>query len=74
VHDAMALENRGIPTIVICTEPFLNSAYRHASVFGRKGFQPLGIPHPLGGITPELVSERAAELQQQIIKALTTGE
>jgi len=74
VHDAMALENRGIPTIVICTEPFLNSAYRHSNVFGRKGFQPLGIPHPLGGITPELVSERAAELHQQIIKALTTGE
>ena len=70
----MTLENNGIPTIVICTEPFLNAAYRHASFFGRKGFQPLGIPHPLGGITPELVSERAAELHQQIIKALTTGE
>jgi len=73
VHDAMALENRGIPTIVICTDPFLNSAYRHAQVFGRKGFQPLGIPHPLGGITPEAVSARAAELHQQIIAALTTG-
>ena len=70
----MALENRGVPTIVICTDPFLNSAYRHANVFGRKGFQPLGIPHPLGGITPDLVSKRASELHQQIINALTTGE
>jgi len=70
----MALENRGVPTIVICTDPFLNSAYRHASVFGRKGFQPLGIPHPLGGITPDLVSKRASELHKQIINALTTGE
>jgi len=70
----MALENLGVPTIVICTEPFLNSAYRHAKVFGRKGFQPLGIPHPLGGITAEAVSQRAAELHQQIIDALTTGE
>ncbi len=70
----MSLENKGIPTIVICTEPFLNAAYRHAGFLGRKGFQPLGMPHPLGGITPELVSERAAELHQQIIKALTTGE
>ncbi len=74
MHDAMALENRGVPTIVICTDPFLNSAYMHAKVFGRKGFQPLGIPHPLGGITPEAVSQRAAELHQQIIDALTTGE
>ena len=70
----MALENRGIPTIVICTDPFLDSAHRHASVFGRKGFQPLGIPHPLGGITPEAVSSRAEELHQQIVDALTTGE
>ena len=70
----MALENRGIPTFVICTDPFLDSAYRHAKVFGRKGFQPLGIPHPLGGINPEAVSLRAAELHQQIIDALTTGE
>jgi len=69
----MALENKGVPTIVICTDPFLNSAYRHASVFGRKGFQPLGIPHPLGGITPDLVAQRAEELHQQIIAALTTG-
>ena len=70
----MALENRGVPTIVICTEPFLDSAHLHAKVFGRKGFQPLGIPHPLGGITPEAVSVRAAELHQQVMDALTTGE
>ena len=70
----MALENRGVPTIVICTDPFLNSAYRHAKVFGRQGFQPLGIPHPLGGINAEAVFERSAELHIQIIEALTTGE
>ncbi|MQF96093.1 MAG: hypothetical protein FI717_10770 [SAR202 cluster bacterium] len=63
-----------MPTIVLCTDPFLNSAHRHASVFGRRGFQPLGIPHPLGGITPEAVSERAAGLNQHIIDALTSGE
>ena len=71
MHDAMALENRGIPTLVICTTPFLNSAFTHARTFGRKGFSPLGIPHPLGGITPEAVLRRAAELEQQIVDALT---
>ncbi len=69
----MALENQGVPTIVICTDPFLDSAHRHAKVFGRKGFQPLGIPHPLGGINPEVVSQRASELHQEIVAALTTG-
>ncbi|MFB3120435.1 MAG: hypothetical protein ACE1Y2_07910 [Stenotrophomonas maltophilia] len=70
----MELENRGVPTLVICTEPFLNSAHSHARAFGRQGFQPLGIPHPLGGITPEAVAQRAGELHQQIIEALTTGD
>ena len=66
----MALENLGIPTVVICTDPFLDSAFRHARTFGRGGFQPLGIPHPLAGLTPGQVSDRAGELQKQVIDAL----
>ena len=53
MHDAMTLENRGVPTVVLCTDPFLNSAFRHANTFGRKDFRPLGFPHPLGGLKPE---------------------
>ena len=28
----MSLENRGIPTVVVCTAPFLDSALIHAKV------------------------------------------
>ncbi len=72
MHDAMTLENRGVPTVVLCTDPFLNSAFRHASTFGRKDFLPLGFPHPLGGLTPEQVLVRANELEQAVIEVLTT--
>ncbi len=68
----MALENLGIPTVVICTDPFLNSAFRHARTFGRGDFRPLGFPHPLGGLTPEQVAARAGELQHAVIETLTT--
>ncbi len=68
----MTLENRGIPTVVICTDPFLNSAFRHANTFGRKDFRPLGFPHPLGGLRPEQVAARARELEQAVIETLTT--
>ena len=68
----MSLENRGVPTVVLCTDPFLNSAFRHANTFGRKDFRPLGFPHPLGGLTPDQVAVRASELEQAVIETLTT--
>ena len=68
----MALENLGIPTVVLCTDPFLDSAFRHARTFGRRDFRPLGFPHPLGGLTPEQVAVRAGELEQAVIDTLTT--
>jgi len=57
--------------VVICTEPFLNSALVHARTFGVPGFQPVSIPHPLGGLEPERVRERAVSIQDRIVAALT---
>ena len=68
----MTLENRGVPTVVLCTDPFLNSAFRHANTFGRRDFRPLGFPHPLGGLVPDQVAVRAGELEQAVIETLTT--
>jgi len=67
----MSLENRGIPTVVICTGPFLDSANIHARIYGRSGFQPVVITHPLGGIEAKRVNEKAAAAAEQIIAALT---
>ncbi len=67
----MTLENLGVPTVVLCTDPFLNSAFRHANTFGRRDFRPLGFPHPLGGLSPEQVAVRAYELELAVIETLT---
>jgi hypothetical protein len=69
----MALENRGVPTVVICTEPFLNSALVHAKTFGKPDSRPVTIPHPLGGIEAGLVMERAAAIRDRIVAVLTNG-
>ncbi len=66
----MALENRGIPTVVVCTQPFLDSALIHAKTFGRSGFVPVIIPHPLGGLLADGVAQRAASIEEDIISAL----
>ena len=67
----MTLENLGIPTVVICTEPFTNSALLHARTFGSPRFQPVNIPHPLGGLGLGQVRERATAVQDMIVAALT---
>jgi len=70
----MALENRGVPTVVVCTGPFLDSALVHARTFGRPTFQPVVIPHPLSGLGPALVRERAASILDVIAAALTAPD
>lgn len=70
----MSLENRGIPTVVICTEPFVNSATIHSHMLGRPDFQPVHIPHPLGGLDTEQITARAATLQDQIVAVLTASD
>ena len=69
----MVLENRGIPTVVVCTGPFRDSAHAHARMLGRSGFQPVVVSHPLGGLKPEQVRQRAAAAEEQIVAALTKG-
>ena len=68
----MTLENRGIPTVVVCTAPFISSALLHARTFGRPDFKPINIAHPLGGLDTQQVSQRAEEAESQVITALTT--
>ncbi len=70
----MSLENRGIPTVVICTEPFVNSANVHSQMFGRSNFRPVHIPHPLGGLDTEHIMQRAASLKDQIVAVLTAPD
>ena len=69
----MTLENLGIPTVVICTGPFMDSAFVHSRTFGNDSFQPVAIPHPLGGLLLEEVNQRAAAIHDQIVAALTSG-
>lgn len=69
----MTLENRGIPTVVICTAPFTNSALAQSKAFGRPGFQPISIPHPLGPLPRETVIQRAASISDDIVRALTSN-
>jgi hypothetical protein len=71
MHDMLALEERGIPTVLLCTEPFMNSAGDHAEAFGIPDYQAVQVGHPLASLTPEQVRIRAEEALGGVITLLT---
>jgi hypothetical protein len=71
MHDVLALEDRGIPTVLLCTEPFMNSAYDHAGAFGNPDYQAVQVGHPLASLTLEQARARAEEALGGVIATLT---
>jgi hypothetical protein len=71
MHDVLALEDRGIPTVLLCTEPFMNSACDHAAAFGNADYQAVPVRHPLASLTPEQARARADEAIAGVIASLT---
>jgi hypothetical protein len=71
MHDVLAFEDRGIPTVLLCTEPFMNSACDHASAFGNPDYQAVQVGHPLASLTPEQAQARADEALGGVIAILT---
>ena len=71
MHDVLGFEDRGIPTVLLCTEPFMNSALDHAEAFGNPVYQAVPIRHPLASLTPEQARIRADDVFGNIIAILT---
>ena len=71
MHDVLAFEDRGIPTVLLCTEPFMNSACSHAAAFGNPDYQAVQVGHPLASLTPAQARARADEALGGVIAILT---
>jgi hypothetical protein len=71
MHDVLAFEDRGIPTVLLCTEPFMNSAREHAEAFGNPGYTVVRVGHPLASLRPEQARGRADEALEAVIAVLT---
>jgi len=71
VHDGIELEKLGIPTAVICTEPFRKTAEVVAKIRGIDNYPIAYIPHPVGSLNEEQLRERAIEITPRILELLT---
>ena len=62
MHDGITLEKAGLPTAVICTEPFIPSARAMAKIQGIPDYPYIILPHPLGSLS-------AGELRTHAMRA-----
>jgi hypothetical protein len=70
VHDGVLFERAGTPAAVICSDAFRATADAMADVQGAAGYRYLTTPHPVAGLTPDQVRERAQTLAGQVAELL----
>ncbi len=72
VTDGVALEGRGTPAAVICSDAFRGSADAIAGLRGAPGYQYATTPHPVAVLTPAQVRGRALTVLPDVVALLTS--
>ena len=70
MHDGIELERRGVPTAVICTDEFVQSAKAQAAICGNPDYPFVVVPHPIGSLTADELRDRAKIAAPQVIELL----
>jgi hypothetical protein len=71
VHDAVRLEQRGIPTAVVGTIPFVDEALEQARVLGMPDYRIVTIDHPIQLSSTDELHARADRAIETILSRLT---
>ncbi len=71
MHDGSVLEERGIPSVAICTEVFFSAGKVQARVLGYNDLEPLTVEHPIQSLTKEQIRNRADGIVDMIVDRLT---
>ena len=70
MHDGITLERKGVPTAVICTEPFVTSADAMAKLGGIPDYPYAVLPHPLGSLDDAGIRARAIQAAPDVLRIL----
>ncbi len=70
MHDGIELEKRGVPTVTICTDAFIQTSEVMAKVKGFASYPFLIVPHPIGNLGPDELRERARQATPEAVKRL----
>jgi len=70
LHDAIGLEQRGVPTATIITAAFVREAEVQRAALGAEGLETVVITHPLSTLTDAEIQSRAEEAVPQVLAIL----
>ena len=70
MHDAIGLEQRGVPTAAIITAAFVREAEVQRAALGAEGLDTVVITHPLSTLTDAEIQSRADEAVPQVLAIL----
>ena len=70
VTDGVALEGRGIPAAVICSDAFRGSADAIAELRGAPGYRYVTTAHPVAVLTPDQVRQRALSVLPEVVSLI----
>lgn len=70
MHDGIELEKRGIPTVTICTDMFVETSKTMAQLKGFPDYPFLIVPHPIGNLKPEELLDRAKKAAPEALRTL----
>jgi hypothetical protein len=70
VHDAIALEKHGIPTVTVCTADFLAGGRMQTASLGLPGYPILCVPQQYITHTPEQVRALAEGCVEEVLTRL----
>ncbi|MDE0318223.1 MAG: hypothetical protein OXM61_25355 [Candidatus Poribacteria bacterium] len=70
MHDGSVLEERGVPSLAICTEVFFAAGKVQARVLGHNELEPLTVTHPIQSLTQEQIRGRAEGIVEKIVERL----
>jgi len=74
VYDSVELERMGTPTATINSEEFVKLGQSETRALGLAGLPLVTVEHPLGGVAPEVVRERARAAAAEVVRVLTTDK
>ena len=69
MHDAVKLEQIGVPAAVLCTAPFRAEGEAQALALGLPEVRLVPITHPVSTLSADVLADRAAEALPRVVAA-----
>jgi hypothetical protein len=74
IADGVQFERHGTPAAVICSDAFRATADAMAEVQDAAGYRYVTTPHPVAGLSPAQVNERAEQVAAEIAQLLAAAQ